>query len=213
MGVRRIAIAATSLMLTAGVMVGASGGAGAAVSTYRFKGSVSATITGAIKVTPALTLSPSAGPVTVRITAALTGLTGTTSQANNGGSTSLTGGAFRSLVTLPAGTRCLSLLGGIPSGAATLKWASSTTGTGLPAATSVISFGSGSLATTSPITATLGGPGTTTKGSFAKPTGGNSSATVVLNQTLNSLVVKCEGAGVSRLTFTGAKGTSTLTVG
>ena len=209
----KLGVAAMFVTLMGGVIVGTSAGAGAAATTFRFHGSVSGTLSGSVHVDPPLTLSPSSGPVKVTIKGTVGGLTGNTSEANKGGQTTITGGAFKSVVTLPTGTSCLSLLNGLPAGGGRVKWTSTTTGTGLPAATSTISFGSGSLAGSSPITAVLGGPGTTTKGSFAMPTGGNTTATVVLDQSLNSLVMKCEGAGVSRLTFTGKHGASSMTVG
>jgi len=213
MSVRKIAIAAASFALTAGLVVGTTGGAGATATTYAFTGSVSSTIVGSVKIVPALTLTPSTTTLKLTLAATLSGLTGNVKEKNNGGTTTLTGGSYKSVITLPIGTSCTTLLNGIPAGAGKLTWTSTTKGTGLPAANSTITFGGGALPNTAPITATLGGPGTTTKGSFAKPTGSASNATLIIDQDLGTLVTKCGGAGVAKLTFTGTNGASNLTVG
>lgn len=213
MGVRKIAIAAASLALTAGLGVGTTGGAGAAATTFSFTGSVSSTIVGSVKIVPALTLTPSATPLKLTLAATLSALTGKVHESNHGGSTTLTGGSYKSVITLPVGTSCTSLLSGIPAGTGKVTWTSTTSGTGLPATKSTITFGGGALPNTAPITATLGGPGTTTKGSFAKPTGSASNATLIIDQALGTLVTQCGGAGVSKLTFKGTNGASNLTVG
>jgi hypothetical protein len=218
MKLRNIAFVAAALVLPTGMIVSTSGLVGAATATtFSFKGSVSATIKGAITSTPPLTLTASTGTVKLVTKGTLSGLKGTggtkLKQSNTKGSTTLKGGTYTSTVTLPVGSDCISLEGGIPIAKGTLKWKSTVSGTGLPAANSVITFGTATSTIGTPISVTEGGAGTKTTGSFAKPTPADSTLTLIIDQTEAALLTACEGSGLSSLSFTGVNGTSTRVVG
>jgi hypothetical protein len=220
MRLRNIGLAAAAVALPTGMVLASSGVAGAA-TTFAFKGSVTGTISGQIVFTPALTLAtPYSGPEKIVTTGTITGLSGSTTQTNNGGSTTISGGAYKSTVTFTAsGIDCTQLASSpsLPTAPGTSKWTSAVTGTGLPAANSTITFGSEMVSinsTTGVITANLGGTGTLTKGSFAKPTGASSNATFILDQTENQLLARCSSAtGLKNFSFKGVHGASTFTAG
>jgi hypothetical protein len=220
MKLRNLGLAAAALAVPTGMVLATSGLAGAA-TTFPFKGSATGTISGTVTFTPAITLAtPYNGPEKIVTSGTLTGLSGNTTESNNGGSTTISGGTFHSTVNFTASNfDCTALASNpsLPTAAGTAKWTSTVTGTGLPAANSIITFGSEMVSinsSTGVITATLGGTGTTTKGSFAKPTGANSNATLVLDQTENQLLARCSSAtGLKSLSFKGVHGPSSFTAG
>jgi hypothetical protein len=219
MKLRNIAFVAAAVVLPTGMILSTSGLASAAsAKTFAFKGSVSSTIKGTITATPGLTLTASTGTVKLVTKGTLSSLKGTNGtklkQSNTKGSTTLTGGSYTSTVTLPAGSTCISLESGLPTAKGTLTWKSTVTGTGLPAANSIITFGKASAAIGTPIVVTEGGTGTTTTGSFAKPTPANSLFTLTIDQTESALLTDCGSAtGLTSLSFKGVNGKSTAAVG
>lgn len=194
MNLRKIGLAAAALAVPVGFVIGTSGLVGASTPTHRvFQGTLSSDITGAIKFVPPLTLTASTGTVKVITTGTLSNLSGTTTYKG----TTITGGAYHSLVTLPAGTSCLSLESGLPNSSGRVTYTS--TGT-LPAAPTAVAWGSTTTnISSSPLSATLGSA--TVKQSFAKPSGSASNATLYIHQTESQLLTACETTGLARLGF------------
>jgi hypothetical protein len=207
MRLHRLGLVAATAFMPVG-LVFATNALASATSSNTFQGTLSAEISGSIKFLPGLLLTTgSNGTVKVTTTGTLSNLSGTTTY--NG--TTITGGSYRSVVTLPAGSSCLSLeTDGLPPGAGRVTFTS--TGT-LPAAASKVTWGA---ETTSgpPLGVGLGGPGTSVKGSFAKPSGSSSVASLIMDQSQTALLDACESAsGLTKMTFTGKNGASTLELG
>lgn len=206
MNLRKIGLAAAALAVPVGFVIGTSGLASAVATHTVFQGTLSSDISGAIKFNPPLTLSASSGTVTITTTATLSNLSGTTTYKG----TTITGGHYRSVVTLPAGSSCLSLESGFPNSTGKVSFTS--TGT-LPAAPTTLAWGSTTTNTSStPISATLSNP--TVKGSFTKPSGSSSTATLYIHQSESTLLSDCETTGLAKLTFGAVKtDISTLNLG
>ncbi len=201
MKIRTIALAAAALAFPAG-LVASSGASAAPLAKVTFTGSIKAVASGSVTISPPLTNSPSSGPLTFTTTATLTKPTGDTKQ----GGVTITKAKYSSVGTEPAGTTCDSLESNpVPEGMGTVKY----TTTGGSAAPSTLKFKSGSLTNTNPITVSLT-KGVTT-GSFATP--GKSKATLVIDQTIGTLLTECGSTGVSSLSFTGVNGKSTFVIG
>jgi hypothetical protein len=176
--------------------------------TTRFRATLSAEVSGSVKFSPGLLLTAGSGStVRVTTTGTLSSVAGTTAY----GDTTITGGSYRSVVTLPAGSSCLSLESdGLPPGAGKVVFTSSGTP---PAAPSTVRWG-GESASGPPLTIGLGGSGTSVKGSFAKPSGPSSVATLIIDQNPTALLDACESAkGLTRMTFTGKVGVLRLMLG
>ena len=200
--VRRIALAGAALTLpglTLGVM-----SAGATTKTtprVRFTGTITCAVKGSLTATPAITLSSTSH--TLKLHATLSACTGSTSEKG----VTIAGGTLNATATATAS--CTSLSGGAPSGSITWK-------ANLPGASSTKqSFSNAAInvnSSTGVITVALPGSGGTAKatGSFA---GSTSAATAIVDQTESTLAGECLGSGVSKLTFTGKNGKSTITVG
>jgi hypothetical protein len=207
MNFRKIGLAAAALAVPLGFAVATSSLASATTPTHTvFQGTLSSDITGAIKFVPALTLTASTGTVKVVTNATLSNLSGTTTYKG----TTITGGKYHSVVVLPAGSSCLSLEGGLPNSTGRVTYTS--TGT-LPAAPTTLSWGSTTTnISSSPISATLSNP--TVKGSFTKPSGSLSTATLYIKQSESTLLTDCETTGLAKLTFGAVKtDISTLNLG
>lgn len=204
---RKVGLVAVTVMTVAGLVLAANGLASGA-SSNKFQGTLSAELSGSIRFMPGLLLTTgSTGTVKVTITGTLSNVSGTTSYDG----TTITGGSYRSVVTLPAASSCLSLeTNGLPPGIGRVTFTS--TGT-LPAAASKVTWGS---ETTSgpPVVVGLGGPGTSVAGSFAKPSGPQSAASLVIDQSQTALLDACESTNrLTKMTFTGKGGASTLELG
>lgn len=203
----RLGLAAATALVPAGLILG-NHGLPSTTTTTRFHGTLGAQISGAIRFMPGLLLTTgSSGTVRVTIAGTLSNLSGTTTYDG----TTITGGSYRSAVTLPAGSSCLSLeVNGLPPGAGRVTFTS--TGA-LPAAASNVSWGADTTAGP-PLLLAFGGPGTSVKGSFAKPSGSSSAARFVVDQTQTALLDACESAtGLTKMTFTGREGASGLNLG
>ncbi len=166
-----------------------------------FKGSATCSISGSITATPPLTTNRAAH--TLSLHASLSHCTGNTSE--NG--VTITGGVLTAK-GMATGS-CTSLTAGTQSG--TVSW----TAGGAGAALTKQSFSNASVSASSNtgiITVKLPGSGGTSKatGSFA---GSKSTLTAVVDQTESMLTSECLGSGVSKLTFTGKNGKSSITVG
>lgn len=199
MNFRKIGLAAAALAVPVGFAIATTSVSGAATPTKTvFQGTLSSDLAGAIKFVPPLTLTASTGTVKVITNATLSNLSGTTTYKG----TTITGGKYHSLVTLPAGTTCLSLESGLPNSSGRVVYTS--TGT-LPAAPTSVAWGSTTTNTSSsPISATLATP--TVKQSFAKPSGSSSSATLYIRQSESQLLTACETTGLAKLGFGTVKG-------
>jgi hypothetical protein len=203
----RLGLAAVAALVPAGLTLGTHGLRSTTTST-RFHGTLGAQISGSIRFLPGLLLTTgSSGTVRVTITGTLSNLSGTTTYDG----TTITGGSYRSVVTLPAGSSCLSLeTNGLPPGTGRVTFTS--TGA-LPAAASNVSWGA-DTASGPPLLLTFGGAGTSVKGSFAKPSGSASTARFVIDQTQTALLDACESAtGLTKMTYTGKAGASGLNLG
>jgi hypothetical protein len=165
-----------------------------------FTGSITCAVTGSLAATPPITLSSVSHVVALHAT--LKSCTGNTSEKG----VTITSGTLSASAT--ATLSCTSITGGIGSPKGSIVWHAN-----LPGATSTkqgFSNAAGSV-TNGVITVTLPGSGgtATATGSFA---GSTSSVTVVVDQTESTLAGECLGTGVSKLTFTGRHGHSTMTV-
>jgi hypothetical protein len=211
MKLRNIALAASALALPAAATIAASGPSGAATTPVVFAGTLSGDLTGSITISPGLLFStPSTVPTkfTTHVTAsALVATKGLTQKG-----VTITGAKGISVITVPAGADCLTLASGIPSGVITTKY----TSTGGTAAATHFKPGSTTVAAGPPTTATLGGTGTTTTGSFRNGTAGSaaSNAKLFLDDTETQLLAACQATGgLTSIAFTGKSGTSTFTFG
>jgi hypothetical protein len=203
--VRRIVLAGAALALPAGVAavvattVPATAAQRSPAAAVKFTGSVTCSVKGKITANPPVTLSTASSKVT--LTATLSKCTGSTKEKK----VTISGGTLAASTTVDAS--CTTLTNGVnPKG--TIKWKATTPG----ASPTTISFSSGSGAVNNGvITVSLPGSGTATaKGSFA---GTTSKATIVLDQTEDTLAGDCLVGGVSTLTFSGTNGKSTISVG
>jgi hypothetical protein len=214
MKLRNIALAASALALPAGAVVVASAPSGAATTPVVFAGTLSGDVTGSITITPGLSLAtPSTVPtkfVTHLTASALVASKGLTQKG-----VTITGAKGSSSVTVPAGIDCTTLATtGIPASVITTKY--TTTPTAGAAAATKFKPGKITVALGPPITATLGGTGTTTAGSFKNGTTGSaaSNAKLILNDTEAQLLAACSATGgLKSIAFTGTAGTSTFTFG
>ncbi len=193
MKLRKGGLVAAAIAFSAGLAFATTGAAGATTTQTVFQGTLRANITGAIKFIPALTLTGSTGTVKVVTNATLSNLSGTTIYKG----TTITGGKYHSAITLPAGSSCTSLAGGLPANTGKVSY--TYTGT-LPAAPTKVAWGSTTTNITStPIEVTLGTA--TVKGSFTKPSGSLSTATLYIKQSESTLLSDCETTGLAKLTF------------
>ncbi len=196
--IRRIVLAGTAAAVPLAVFGAVSAGA-ATPTKVKFTGSITCAVTGSLTASPPITLSSASHTLT--LTATLKTCKGSTSKSG----VTITGGHLKATATATAS--CLALSGGAPSG--TVTWTANSPG----AASTKQSFSTASISVSnSIITVKLPGSGgkATATGSFA---GSKSSATAVVDQTESSLVGACTGAGVSKLTFTGKNGKSSITIG
>lgn len=199
--VQRLALAGVAAGLPF-VALGASSAGAASRTRVTFTGSISCTVTGSLTAVPPITLSSVSHTVTLKAT--LKACTGSTSE--NG--VTITGGHLKATAT--ATFSCTSISSGIGAPTGTISWVAA-----LPGATATrqsFSNAAGSISSTGVISVTLPGSGgtATATGSFA---GSTSTAKVIADQTKNTLISDCLGAGVSQLTFTGKHGRSKITVG
>jgi hypothetical protein len=202
MKIRNLALAAAALAMPAGMVLATTGIASAEPATaVTFTGTLNATVTGSIKVVPPVTNTPSSGPVKFVTTRNFSNLSGSVTE---GGAT-ITGAKYTSTTTAPTGTTCTSLESGVPTGGAGKITYTATGGT---VAATKISFATGSLVSTSPLT--VGESNATVTGSFKNPSGSASSLTLVIKQSISGLLTSCGGTGVAKLTVTNK---STATIG
>ena len=190
-------------------MIVASGPSEAATTPVVFAGTLTGNITGSITISPAITLSPSTVPIRFTIHARGSKLVASKGLTQKG--VTLTAAHGSSVVTAAAGTSCATLqTTGLPAGVITTRY----TTTGGTAAATKFKPGTTIPSLGPPITATLGGAGTTTTGSFKNGTAGSaaSTATLIFDQTLSQLTTSCS-SGLTSITFTGLNGKSTFTFG
>jgi hypothetical protein len=212
MKLRNLALAAAALALPSAAIIAGSAPSGAVTTPVVFAGTLTGNIKGSITIAPGLLLTtPSTVPTkfTVKLTASnLVASKGLTQKG-----VTITGAKGSSVVTVPAGIDCTTLAtSGLPSAVITTKY--TTTG-GLAAATK-FKPGTTTVSTGPPITATLGGTGTTTTGSFKNGVTGSAASTAkeVIDQTVAQLTTACSATtGLTSLTFTGVNGPSTFTFG
>ena len=171
------------------------------------------TATGSLSFKPALTLSGSSGTVKEGTSFKANASAGTASKGLTQKGATLSTMAYTASVTFPAGTSCLSLEGaGSAASSAKVKYTSSTS---TPINVSTIKWSGYDETTNSggyiEITLPNSGGTSVTTGSFA----GNSSGLCrQSDQTESNLIASCESTkGLSKITFTGKGGASTLTVG
>jgi hypothetical protein len=200
--VRRIALAGAALAVPS-LLVGvlSAGAATTATTKVTFTGTITCKVKGSLTASPPITLSSASH--TLKLHATLSGCKGSTKEKG----VTITGGTLNATATATAS--CTSLSGGAPAG--TITWKAKTPG----ATATKQAFSSAAIGVNSSsgvITVSLpGSSGTATStGSFA---GSTSKATAVVDQTESSLAGECLGSGVSKLTFTGTNGASSITVG
>lgn len=212
MKLRSMMLAGAALALPAGFVIAGSVPSGAATTPVTFAGTLSGNLSGSITITPGLTLSPST--TTVKFTTHFTDSNLVASKGLTQKGVTITGAKGSSVVTAPAGTSCVTLQSsGLPSGTITTKYTS--TGVTTAAATH-FKPGMTTVSTGPPITATLGGTGTTTTGSFRNGAAGSSASTakLILDQTQAQLAASCQSStGLTKISFTGKNGASTFTFG
>lgn len=203
MRIRTLSLAVAALAIPASLLASGVSSADTAVSGAKvFTGSIKGPVTGAIKLSPPITNTASTGPVTFTTTATFSKVNGSKTQ----GGVTITGAKYVSTTTLPKGTSCSTLESGtIPVGTGKLTY----TATGGTVTPSSITFKSGTLANTNPITVDLN-KGLTT-GSFATPSA--TKGVLIIDQTLSKLLAQCGGTGIKSLSFTGVNGQSTFVVG
>jgi hypothetical protein len=211
MKLRNIALAAAALALPAGAVVVASAPSGAATTPVVFAGTLTGQLKGSITITPAITLTASTVPIKFTTHTTASALVASKGLTQKG--VTITGAKGTSVVTAPIGTSCTTLAtSGLPSGVITTKY----TATGGLAAATKFKPGKTTVALGPPITATLGGTGTTTTGSFKNGTAGSaaSNAKLILDLTEAALLADCSSTtGLSSIAFTGVNGASTFTFG
>jgi hypothetical protein len=209
MKLRNMALAAAALALPAAAVVAGGGPSGAATTPVTFAGTLTGDLSGSITITPGITLTASTG--TIKFTTHFTDSALVASKGLTQKGVTVTAAKGSSTVTAPAGTSCTTLeTTGLPSGVITTTY----TATGGTAKATKFKAGSTTVALGPPITATLGGTGTTTTGSFNNSDGAASTAKLILNQTETQLLDACEATGgLTKIAFTGTKGKSTFTFG
>ncbi len=213
MRLRNIAMAAAALTVPAVFMIVGTAPSEAATATTSttFAGTLSGNLSGSITITPGITLSASAGTIKFRTTATLHNLVASKGLTQKG--VTITAAKVSSVVMAPAGTSCVTLeSSGLPSSSLTTRY----TATGGTASDTHFAPGSTAVATGPPITATLGGAGTTTGGSFKNGAAGSAASTakLILDDTESQLLAACEsGTGLTSIKFTGVNGKSTFTYG
>jgi hypothetical protein len=216
MKLRIIALAASALALPAAVSIAGSAPSGAVTTPVVFAGTLSGHLTGSISISPGLSLStPSTVPTTFTTHTKASKLVASKGLTQKG--VTITGAKGSSTVTLPAGIDCTTLAtSGLPPSVITTKYTVTPTSVTTAAATK---FKPGSITvntSATPLTAVLGGTGTTTTGSFKNGTAGSaaSTATLVLNDTTAQLLTACQATGgLTSIAFTGTAGTSTFIFG
>ena len=196
--VRRTALGITVPTLALGILA-TSASSAVASATVTFTGSISCAMKGSLTAKPPITFSNTTHSLTWH--ASLSGCTGNTTEHG----VTITGGTLSA--SSKATASCTSLGLGSPRG--TITWKANLPG----AAPTTQSFSNASVSTNGGIiVVTLPGSGGTAKatGSFA---GSSSKATAVIDQTENAVIAQCHQSGVSKLTFTGKNGPSSITVG
>lgn len=209
MKLRSVALAAAALALPASAVIAGSVPSGAATTTVTFAGTLNGNLTGSITIKPALTNTASTVPIKFTTTWTDSSLVASKGLTQKG--VTISGGKSIGTVTVPAGATCTSLQNGFPPASNTTKY----TATGVGASATHFKPGKVSLSIGATVTATLGGAGTTTSGSFKNGAAGSaaSTATLHIDQSAATLFADCGGAGLSKITFTGATGTSTFMFG
>jgi hypothetical protein len=213
MKLRNIALAGAALALPASAaMIAGIEPSGAATTPVVFAGTLTGDLTGSITISPGLTLStPSTVPTKFTTHVKASALVASKGLTQKG--VTITGATGTSTVTVGAGVDCTTLAtSGLPSAVITTKY----TATGGAAAATKFKPGSITVALGPPITATLGGTGTTTSGSFKNGTAGSAASTakLILNDTESQLLAACSATGgLKSIAFTGTAGTSTFTFG
>lgn len=201
----RVALAATAVAIPVGIFAAAGSAAFAAApnTPVKFTGSITCTTKGSITINPPIDDSTQTSKVT--FTGKLSACSGNTSEKG----VTISGGSFRDVQTITGS--CSTLTSGLPSG--TLKVTYSASG-GTVTPSKVAFSGVGVTATSSTVSFVIPNSGgtTTTTGSFANSSSG-SKASVTLDQSPSTLLGECTTTGVSKLTFTGKLGKSSITVG
>jgi hypothetical protein len=198
MRLRQLAAAAVALSLPLGLAAAGPGGAGAATAPVKFGGTISCALTGKVTLTPALTLSASTQPVTVKTAFSLS-----TCHASKGlvqGGVTLTKGSITGTATLPTGTTCTSLGSGTLPAGGKVAWKTSSPGAAIAPSTATGFTSSVSLGP--PITTSLT-KGTVT-GSF--PVKGTAAMTLTLAQSESTLISDCTSTGVGAITLAAGSG-------
>jgi hypothetical protein len=211
MKLRNLALAAAALALPSAAIIAGSAPSDAVTTSVTFAGTLTGNLKGSITITPAITNTASTVPIKFATHTTDSNLVASKGLTQMG--VTITGAKGSSVVMAPTGTSCGTLASGLPSGVITTKY----TTTGVTTATAT-HFKPGSTTTSlgPPITATLGGTGTTTTGSFKNGTAGSAASTakLIIDQTLAQLTASCgSSTGLSKITFTGVNGASTFTFG
>jgi hypothetical protein len=205
MRLHRLGLVIAALVVPVAVVVGSAGAVGAGVVT--FQGTLQGDLSGSITFSPALTNTPSTGPITITTRATTSNLVGGLSQ---NGATILRA-IIKSGPTAPAGATCALLESGFPTRNITFTYKVKQGGN--TAAASLFYPSGPSSTSPSPLTITVGGhPHSTTKFSFAGVSPTNM-VTFVIDQSLSALQSDCAASGVSSMTFTGVNGPSTFELG
>jgi hypothetical protein len=205
--VRRIVLAGAALALPAGVAavvattVPATAAQRSPATAVKFTGSVACTVKGKVTASPPITFSTQTSKIS--LTATLSKCSGSTKEKG----VTISGGTLTAATSITGSCTSLNNFSN-PKGS--IKWKA----TGVGAAKTTVGFSNGGASinsSTGVITLNLPGSGgtSTAAGSFA---GSTSKATVVLDQTEDTLAGDCF-SGVSTLTFSGTNGKSTLSVG